>query len=147
MTDIGLLITITVTALLSGALGWLVAHLRNQKRLTELSTTLDLERKATQEKFSGLSQTFAALSSQALQDSNKTFLQLAQETLKQFHIQAQSDLGQKEKAVENMIKPVREALEKTEQQIHLMEKERKEAYGSLSKHLETMALTQQLLHG
>jgi len=147
MADAGVLIVIGIVALFSGAFGWLVAHLRSQKRLTELATTLDLERKAAQEKLTDLEQTFLALSNQALKSNNATFLQLAQETLKQFHIQAKGDLEQKEKAVENLVKPVREALEKTEQQIRLMEHERKEAYGALSKHLETMVQTQQLLHG
>ena len=141
-----LIITIVVI-LLAGALGWFVAHLRTQKRLTELSTTLELERRAAQEKLAGLEQTFVALSARALQENNQAFLQLAQESLKQFHVQAKGDLDLKEKAVENLIQPVREALEKTEQQIRLMEHERKEAYGSLSKHLETMAQAQQLLQG
>ena len=146
MTNTTLIIT-GITALLAGALGWLLAHLRYQKRLTELTTTLELERKAAQEKLAGLEQTFATLSRQALKDSNETFLQLAQESLKQFHVQAKGDLEQKEKAVENLVRPVREALEKTELQIRLMEKERKEAYGSLSKHLESMTQSQQLLQG
>ena len=146
MTNATLIIT-GITALLAGALGWLLAHLRYQKRLTELTTTLELERKAAQEKLAGLEQTFATLSRQALKDSNETFLQLAQESLKQFHVQAKGDLEQKEKAVENLVRPVREALEKTELQIRLMEKERKEAYGSLSKHLESMTQSQQLLQG
>jgi DNA recombination protein RmuC len=141
------LIIVSVVILLAGALGWLIAHLRDQKRLAELTTTLELERKAAQEKLAGLEQTFTALSSRALKENNASFLQLAQETLKQFHVQAKGDLDLKEKAVENLIKPVREALEKTEQQMRLMENERKEAYGSLSKHLETMIQTQQLLQG
>jgi DNA recombination protein RmuC len=141
------LIIVSVVILLAGALGWLIAHLRDQKRLAELTTTLELERKAAQEKLAGLEQTFTALSSRALKENNASFLQLAQETLKQFHVQAKGDLDLKEKAVENLIKPVREALEKTEQQMRLMENERKEAYGSLSKHLETMTQTQQLLQG
>lgn len=141
------LIIVSVVILLAGALGWFIAHLRDQKRLTELATTLELERQAAQEKLAGLEQTFTALSARALKENNASFLQLAQETLKQFHVQAKGDLELKEKAVENMIKPVREALEKTEQQIRLMENERKEAYGSLTKHLETMTQTQQLLQG
>ncbi|MBI3778094.1 MAG: DNA recombination protein RmuC [Gammaproteobacteria bacterium] len=147
MSNAVTLIITAVVILLAIALGWLVAHLRSQKRLTELATTLELERKATQEKLAGLEQTFAALSNRALKDNNQAFLQLAQETLKQFHVQAKGDLELKEKAVENLIKPVRDALEKTEQQIRLMENERKQAYGSLTKHLETMTQTQQLLQG
>jgi DNA recombination protein RmuC len=141
-----LIITIVVV-LLAGALGWFVAQLRAQKRLTELATTLELERQAAQEKLASLEQNFIALSHRALKENNQAFLQLAQESLKQFHVQAKGDLEMKEKAVENLIKPVREALEKAEQQIRLMENERKEAYGSLTKHLETMVQTQQLLQG
>jgi DNA recombination protein RmuC len=147
MGNTGTLIIIGGGVLLAGALGWFISHLRAQKRLTELATTLEFERRAAQEKLTGLEQTFVALSNRALQENNAAFLQLAQETLKQFHVQAKGDLELKEKAVENLIKPVREALEKTEQQIRLMEHERKEAYGSLSKHLETMVQTQQLLQG
>lgn len=147
MSNAVTLIIVSVVILLAGALGWFIAHLRTQKRMTELATTLELERKAAQEKLAGLEQTFVALSNRALKENNTAFLQLAQETLKQFHVQAKGDLELKEKAVENLIKPVREALEKTEQQIRLMENERKQAYGSLSKHLETMAETQQQLQG
>jgi len=147
MSNVVTLIIVSVVILLAGALGWIVAHLRTQKRVTELATTLELERKAAQEKLAGLEQTFVALSNRALKENNTAFLQLAQESLKQFHVQAKGDLELKEKAVENLIKPVREALEKTEQQIRLMENERKQAYGSLTKHLETMTQTQQLLQG
>ena len=147
MSDTVLFAIVAVVGLLAGLLGYLIAHLRAQRRITELSTTLNLERDAAQQRLTSLQQTFAALSQEALRDNHQAFLQLAQETLKQFHIQAQGDLAAREKAVESLVKPIREALEKTEQQMRLMENERREAYGSLSKHLETMAQTQQLLHG
>ena len=147
MSNAVTLIIVSIVILLAGALGWIIAHLRTQKRVTELAITLELERKAAHEKLAGLEQTFVALSNRALKENNTAFLQLAQESLKQFHVQARGDLELKEKAVENLIKPVREALEKTEQQIRLMENERKQAYGSLTKHLETMTQTQQLLQG
>jgi len=146
MNSTGLL-TILLTAAVAGALGWLIARLRAQKLISELSTTLELERRQAAAKLAEVEKTFALLSSEALRQNSKTFLQLAQETLKQFHVQAKGDLEQKEKAVENMVKPIREALEKTEQQVRLMENERKEAYGALHKHLETMAQTQLLLQG
>ncbi|MHB8536051.1 MAG: DNA recombination protein RmuC [Sulfuricaulis sp.] len=147
MLSTGTLIMIAIGMALAAAVGWFIAQLRSQKRIAELTTTLELERKSAQEKLAGLEQTFVALSQRALKDNNATFLQLAQESLKQFHVQAKGDLDLKEKAVENLIKPVREALEKTEQQLRIMENERKEAYGSLTKHLETMTQTQQLLQG
>jgi len=133
-----------VTGLL---LGWLLAHLRAQKQIAELATTLDLERRQESERVTEIEKTIAALSSEALRQNNQTFLQLAQETLKQFHVQAKGELDQKEKSFENLVKPIREALEKTEQQVRQMEKDRQEAYGALHKHLETLTQTQQLLHG
>ncbi len=145
--DSSSLLTLLLTAVIAGVLGWLIARLRAQKQISELSTTLELERRQAADKLAEIEKTFALLSGEALRQNNKTFLQLAQETLKQFHVQAKGDLDLKEKAVENMVRPIREALEKTEQQVRLMEKERKEAYGALHKHLETMTQTQLLLQG
>ncbi len=145
--DSSLVFALVVGGTAGLVLGWLIAKLRADKRIAELSITLDLERRQAADRVTEVERTIAALSSQALRENNKTFLTLAQETLKQFHVQAKGDLEQKEKAVENLVKPIREALEKTEQQVRLMENERKEAYGALHKHLETMTQTQQLLHG
>jgi DNA recombination protein RmuC len=144
VTDI---LAVFAVAAITFVLGWLLARLRAQKLITELSTTLELERRQAADKLAEVEKTFAMLSSEALRQNSKSFLQLAQETLKQFHVQAKGDLDLKEKAVESMVRPIREALEKTEQQVRLMEKERKEAYGALHKHLETMTQTQLLLQG
>lgn len=147
MNDPILIASLIASGLIGILIGWLIARLRAQKRLVELETTLELERRQTQNKLAEMETSFTALSAAALQRNNQAFLDLAQETLKQFHIKAQGSLSEKEKAVEQMVKPIREALEKTEQQIRLMENARKEAYGSLTKHLETLTQTQQLLHG
>lgn len=145
--DIMLTIAFIITAVLAGGLGWLIANLRAQKRIAELGTALELERRHAAERVPEIEKAIAVLANQALRQNSQSFLQLAQENLKQFQVQAKNDLAQKEKAVELMVKPIREALEKTEQQVRLMEKERKEAYGALHKHLETMAQTQLLLQG
>lgn len=139
--------------------GWLIAHLRLHKQLMQsresnsvLVTTLELERKLNLEKITHLEQTkqefssvFSALASHALKSNSEEFLKLAQEKLHQFYIQAQGDLTQKEKAIEVLMKPIGDALQKTEQNIQAIEKERKEAYGAITSHLEQMMLTQRLL--
>jgi hypothetical protein len=53
--------------------GWLATSLRTQKRVTELSTTLEIERT----KNDGLVQTFEALSDKALRQNNQEFFRLA----------------------------------------------------------------------
>lgn len=161
MTAIATYITLALLTALAACAGALLAHLRAQRRITELKeenaslkATVDIERRTAGEKMTmienartQLSETFTALSSQALRNSTEEFLKLAQENLKQLHIQAQGDLDQKEKSIGNLLQPVKEALTRTDQQLRELEKERKEAYGSLTKHLETMAQTQQLLQG
>lgn len=140
----------------SAFIGALVIYIFSQKNTQQLKqqniqlqTTLELERKATEEKINAfntatqqLTDTFNALSSKALKDNNEAFLKLAQENLKQYQNQATNELDKKEKAIENLLKPIQQTLSKTEDQIRSIEKERKEAYGSLHKHLETMAATQ-----
>ncbi|MDH5178787.1 MAG: DNA recombination protein RmuC [Gammaproteobacteria bacterium] len=151
----------SLIALVAALLGGLLTYLRLQQKLAalreqqvSLQTTLDLERKAGAEKIAALNQareqlseTFSHLSSQALKHNSEEFLKLAGENLKQFQVQASGDLQQKEKAIENLVKPIKEALEKTEKQIQSIESERKEAYGSLHAHLQNMARMQENLQG
>ncbi len=139
--------------------GALLAQWRNQRIITalkernaELGITLQLERRSHAEKIASqradrvqLNHAFNSLASRALRHNNETFLKLARENLHQFQLQASNELAQKEQAVENLVNPIKEALEKTERQLHQMENERKEAYGALNKHLETLTRSQQML--
>ena len=54
MVDAQIWIYLGLTAALAGALGWFVASLRASRRLTELQTTLELERRGSQEKLGAL---------------------------------------------------------------------------------------------
>ncbi len=161
MSDTLIYFAIALIAAAFGALGvWLFLQTRIsalRERNAQLSTTLELQEKAAEEKIDALeknhqqaqqqireqlSDTFSNLSREALKHNSDEFLKLAQENLKQFQSQAKSELGQKEKAIEHLIKPIQDALQKTEQQIQGIEKERREAYGALHTHLENMARAQ-----
>ena len=140
-------------ALLCSLLGAAVSYLWGQRRLTRLTgekvrleALLEAERLTAAEREAAyrnardsLGETFNSMASEALKHNTTEFLKLAQENLKQFHVHAEGELAQREKAVENLVRPVREALEKTERQIRLMENQRQEAYGSLTRHLESIA--------
>ncbi len=82
---------------------------------------------------------FKSMADDALKQNNNEFLKLAQEKLKQHQIAAAGELKQREQAVENLIKPIKEVMERTDMQIRDMERERQNAYGSLTKHLEQIA--------
>lgn len=88
---------------------------------------------------------FDTVAGESLRSNSEVFLKLAREHLGQHQQAAVSSLTQREKAIETMLAPVKEALQKTEQQIARIEKERAEAFGSLKSSLEGVALGQQAL--
>ena len=90
---------------------------------------------ATHEK---MSEHFKALASDALHQNNETFMQLAQERFKR------SEESQAHK-LDELVKPLHEALGQTQTQIKALEKQRAEAYGSLSGQIETMIKAEQAL--
>lgn len=148
-------------AVFSAAIGWFAATHRSHQNIIELHQELTsaktklqalTESSETQKNLlsrarTELANVFASLSSEALKHNSDEFLKLARENLTQFQQQAQNDLGKKEQAIETLFKPVREALTKTEEQIRALENERKQAYGAITKHLESMAETQRSLQG
>ncbi|MCK5723495.1 MAG: DNA recombination protein RmuC, partial [Gammaproteobacteria bacterium] len=148
-----------ISILIAAILGSLITYIYLQRKLSALreknsalSTRLEVEQQNNNEKIESikkeraqLSDMFTALSSQALKNNNEEFLKLAQENLKKFQSQAVNELDKKEKAIETLLTPIKESLNKTEQQIRDIEKDRKESYGALHKHLETMAHTQATL--
>jgi len=131
---------------LAGKLGQL------HSEYAQLETELNHERLRALEKQAALEQldlqlkdTFNAMATEALNSNNEQFLRLAKESLGQFHIKAEGELEKREKAVENLVKPIRDALEKTEKQAERIESGRQQAHGALTKHLETMAESHRLL--
>lgn len=152
-----LILATSLAALLGAAVTYLLTHRRIAQLREEnarLEVQVEAERRAAIDKGVALEQvrenlaaTFGVMAREALKHNSGEFLRLAQENLKQFHVQAQGELAQREKAVENLVKPIREALEKTEKQIQEVEKSRAEAYGSLTKHLESMAEAHRTLQG
>lgn len=151
--------TLLIAVVIATLIGSLITYIYLQRKLsdlreknTELSTRLEVEQLNSNEKIEALekartqlSDTFTALSSQALKNNNEEFLKLARENLKQYQSQAVNELEKKEKAIEHLLNPIKESLSKTEQQIQSIEKERKESQGALHKHLESMAQTQSVL--
>lgn len=130
------------TGLILGAL--LIAFLRGQRvkylmiENQELTMTLRLERQSNEQLDELLDQaryqladTFSQLSTDALKRNNEQFLQLAEENLKRHQSEAKAELSTREQAIEQLVKPISDALNKTSAQINTIEKERKESYGQL----------------
>jgi DNA recombination protein RmuC len=86
------------------------------------------------------------MASDALNSNNRAFLQIAQETLKRFQSEAKGDLDARQKAVADLVTPVRESLSKVDAQIQQMEKDRVDAYSGLREQVQSLIVTQKELH-
>ncbi len=134
---------------------WLVARsrrreLENQNELLEarLKTqdAVQAERDAAYDAAtSRLATAFSDLANQSLKSNSENFLRLAEQNLGVQHQKAKRELGEREQAVENLVKPIREALQRSHEQISALEKARSEAYGGIRSQLETMQSSQQSL--
>jgi DNA recombination protein RmuC len=107
---------------------------------------IEQERDAAQERaIDKIRASFDTLAGASLRSNSEVFLQLAREHLGQHQQAASSALVEREKAIEAMLQPIKEALAKTERQIGTIEKERAETFGSLKASLESVTLGQQAL--
>ncbi len=92
-----------------------------------------------------LTDTFRALSSEALAQNNQSFLDLAQTNLEKFQESARADLERRQASIDQLVKPVHASLEKFESKISHLEKARTESHASLRQQLSSlMGLQQQL---
>jgi DNA recombination protein RmuC len=124
---------------LDAALARLQAELADAgARTAELATSLQQERKDAADKLAlietakaSLTDTFKALSADALGANNQRFLTLAQQQFEKNAEASKSDLEKRQQAIGELLTPVRESLVKFDGQIQEIEKARVGAYAEL----------------
>ena len=120
-------------------------RIEHETAARELERNLGEQRRLLDEAEGKLGDTFRALAAQALQQSHQGFMALAAEKLASMRDQATGDLEARQKAIEGIVKPVRESIDKVDQQIRAIERERGQAYGALCEQVKGLARTQQRL--
>ena len=127
-------------------------NLRTAAQLSALQTRLEDERRVNQEKLAlltnaeeKLADAFKALSADALRNNNQSFLDLARQNLEKFQETARGDLDKRQSAIDELVKPLKESLEKVDDKIGELEKTRATAYGELREQLKTLATSQSQL--
>lgn len=123
-------------------------------RLAETGTQREEERKAGNEKLAlledarrQLSDAFRALSAEALRTNNHSFLELARTTLEKYQENARTDLNQRQLAIDDLVKPLKDSLEKVDGRIREIENIRTSAYATLTEQIRSLAVTQGQLQG
>lgn len=114
-------------------------RVKAETQLAEAQTSLEEQRKLLQESKAELTGTFNALSAEALNSNNEAFLALARSTFEGVQAQAKGELQTREKAIEGIVQPLRDALTRYETQIRNIEDARLTAYVSLEEQLKNLA--------
>jgi DNA recombination protein RmuC len=121
-------------------------------QVAELGTKLEEARKAGEAKLAllneaqqKLSDAFKALAAEALHSNNRSFLELARTNLEKFQQAAKGDLETRQKAIGDLVKPLKDSLEKVDTRIQELEKARTGAYAGLTEQLKSLAMTQNQL--
>lgn len=119
---------------------------------SELAMRLEKDREAFEEKIAllndaqaRLADAFKALSAEALATNNQQFLDLARTQLEQYQVAARTDLETRQKAIGELVTPVKLSLDKVDEKIQQLETVRAGAYAELTQQVRHLMDTQQAL--
>lgn len=116
-----------------------------QTRLEAVQQNLQEQKQLMEDATTKLTDTFKALSADALKSNNQSFLELAKQSLETIVHETKGDIGKRQEAIDALITPLRETLTRYEEQIKTMEASRQKAHGSLEEQLRSLNTTQQQL--
>jgi DNA recombination protein RmuC len=129
------------------AVAWTLGG-RTRERLASVTARAEEQARAAEDKLelvaearSSLASTFKALSADALNASNASFLDLAKATLDKYQERAHGDLAAREHAVQSLVQPIRESLAHVDGKIGDLEKAREHAYSALNEQLRGLVET------
>jgi DNA recombination protein RmuC len=147
------IVSVLAAAAAGGVVGWFWASARERPRTAVAETqAAELRRNLAEQKAlltdaeSRLGDAFRAMAAEALAANNQGFLTLASEKLEAARRESDATLAARQQAIDALVKPVRESLEKVDGKIQQIERERGQAYGQLTQLVRSMADTQERLH-
>jgi DNA recombination protein RmuC len=140
---------IVVAGLCLAAATW---ALTAERRATRLQALLEAERRTAADKLAeverareSLKDTFAALSADALARNNQRFLDLAKEKLGEFQQTATSDLAGRQKAINDLVLPLKESLGKVDSKLQEVDRDRAASHARLTEQLRSLTAAQSAL--
>ncbi len=134
-------VTLILGLVVGAAVAWLLARSRGAIEAASLRAQLEHEQARTAEKVALLDKAeddfaarFAGLAAAALHKNNESFLELAS-----------TKLGQKEQAVEHLVGPIKESLQKVDGKLQQLEVARQGAYRELKEQVRQLTDSQKEL--
>ena len=137
--------TVIVALLICATLGALVGWLSGRPAHTRLQTELEKDRavhaerlRAYQDAEAKLRDAFHSLSSEALETSNRAFLELAETRLRTARTEAASDIDARKKAIEDLLTPLQKTLDQVDRDIRDSERRRVESGAQLMQRIAAL---------
>jgi DNA recombination protein RmuC len=125
---------------------------KSQQVCARLEAELAAERRAATEKVVLLGQAegrmrdaFTALSSEALRQNNQSFLELAKTSLGEFQQTARVELAGRQKAIEELVQPLKESLSLVDGKLQQVEQNRVGTQSAITEQLKALHTAQQTL--
>jgi DNA recombination protein RmuC len=88
-----------------------------------------------------MSDSFKALSAEALQANMQQLAEMAKSQLQAVHVEAKGDMEKRQNAVEQLVAPLKEHLGRVDQQLSALDRERRESRGRLEAQLRSLSDT------
>ena len=130
----------------------MVARAQGQSEVARLQAELAAERRSAAEKLAVLREAeqefrdaFQSLSSEALRQNNQSFLDLAKTSLSEFQQTARLDLDGRQKAIEELVHPLKESLSKVDSKLIEVEQNRVGSHSALTEQLRNLHQAQHTL--
>ena len=92
-----------------------------------------------------LREAFQALSAEALRHNNQSFLDLARASMGEFQQLAAGDLDARRKEIDQLVRPISESLDRVDNRLHELERERVSHYSALTEQLKSVAASHEQL--
>ena len=122
------------------------------REVARLTAILDSERASHRRRLeedavaeSRLREAFDSLAGKALQANNQAFAELAEAKLTAAKSSSDGDLAQRQQAIEGMVLPLRETLERVQTQLNSVERDRTGSYEKLMEQVGSMSRTSEQL--
>jgi len=143
----------SLSLILAAVLVWREALLQNCRvRVAELGTLLDVEKEKAAEQIklldqshSKLTETFKALSADVLKQNSASFLDLATAKLDKYQEGARQELHHRQKAIDELIKPIHESLKKADQTQQDLKTTLVSTHSSIQEQVKGLAMAQSRL--
>lgn len=116
-------------------------NVRGGMEIKALNEKLTNERQILEEARSKLGDAFQSLATRALKTNNEQFILLAKEILEKQTQSAKGDLTQKQQAIESLVKPIQDTLDKYQKHVGEAEKIRGESFARLETELKNVLET------